>query len=496
MPKPLIEVDGKPIIQHIFELFPGVTDIHCICNREHVETTPMRTVLEGMGATVHVIEPHSLGPVWAVAQIMNSVIYDEDEVIISYCDYGTVWNFRQFKELADQSNTDGIIVAYKGFHPHMLGTDNYAFLKCSADNGCVEAIREKEPFTTDRMSEYASNGTYYFKRGADVKRYFTEVLESGTMWQKNGEYYVSVVYNLMIRDGLLIRPFEIQKMLQWGTPHDLEEYLMWGRHFRQPAQPECRSAATLILPMAGQGSRFQMQGFQTPKPLLPVGGKPMVVRAVGSIPHCERTVFVCLNEHLEKYDLETTLMREIPDQVEIYGINKTTEGQACTCEIALQRANIPMDCPIMISACDNGVDYNHAAYMQLENDPTVDVIVWGFSEHASSRRYPHMYAWLNVDNSQNIHHVSVKKHFEGAKYAIIGTMFFRRASIYAEGLAAIYGNNIRTNGEFYVDDLLNPLIHAGYNVKMFHADSYICWGTPADYKTYKYWEEHFAEPKQ
>ena len=48
----------------------------------------------------------------------------------------------------------------------MLGTDNYAFLK-EKDSGSrwMERIQEKQPFTDNRMEEYASNGTYYFKSG-------------------------------------------------------------------------------------------------------------------------------------------------------------------------------------------------------------------------------------------------------------------------------------------------------------------------------------------
>ena len=162
VPKPLIKVDGIPIIKHVMDLFPGETDIHCICNRNHIETTDMRLVLESYGATVHVIEPHTLGPVYATLQIAQ-LIADDEEVIISYCDYGTVWNYSAFLTHVRETNVDGAIAAYRGFHPHMLGTDNYAFLRLFED-GSVAEVREKESFTENRMEEYASNGTYYFCR--------------------------------------------------------------------------------------------------------------------------------------------------------------------------------------------------------------------------------------------------------------------------------------------------------------------------------------------
>ena len=127
------------------------------------------------------------------------------------------------------------------------------------------------------------------------------------------------------------------------------------------------------------------------------------------------------------------------------------------------------------------------------DDKTIDVIVWSFTNNLTSKLYPHMYAWLDVDADGNILDVSIKKPFSDreAKHCIIGTMYFKNKHIYNEGLQEIYEKNIRTNGEFYVDNLLVPLIQKGYKVKVFEVKNYLCWGTPNDYKTYTYWDEYF-----
>jgi NDP-sugar pyrophosphorylase family protein len=487
IPKPFIEVDGKPMIYHVLDLFPGEKKITCICNIDHLDEVPIIEVIKkySESITIEFIHSHKLGPVYAVSQIFDSIQNDE-EVIVSYCDYGTVWNYNEFLKFVRENKLDGAIPSYRGFHPHMLGTDNYAFVKLKENSDfLIQNIREKQPFTENRMEEYASNGTYYFRTGSILKTYFKYAIENDI--QLNGEYYVSLVYKKMLEDSFSVGVFEIQKMLQWGTPSDLETYSMWSTHFKRQAM----SKATLILPMAGHGSRFQMEGFSLPKPLLPVNNKPMICRAVESLPNTHKKVFICLNEHLEKYPLAHTLEKYFSN-TNIISINKVTEGQACTCEIGLNIGNIEDDEPILISACDNGVDYNHSKYIEMENDPSIDVIVWSFTNNPTSKRYPHMYAWLDVDEKDNIKYVSVKKELKGASHCIIGTMYFRKASIYRKGLELIYENNIRTNGEFYVDDLLNPLIQAGFNVKVFPVDAYICWGTPADYKTYCYWHEHFS----
>ena len=277
-PKPLIQVDGSPMIYHVIDLFPGETDFIFICNEEHLEKTPMRELLlqKVPDATiVSVPMKGRKGPVHAVSFIFDT-LSDDEEVIVSYCDYGTQWRYRDFLKEMRSKEADGGIASYIGFHPHMLGSDNYAFMKHT--DLWVTDIQEKKPFTTDKMSEYASNGTYYFRSGALVKKYFQMLMDLDM--NLNGEYYVSLVYKLMVQDSLKVRIFEIQKMLQWGTPNDLEIYKTWSQFFsdRKVAPLEFRGIENtiLILPMAGAGSRFQMQGYTLPKPLLPVDDKPMV----------------------------------------------------------------------------------------------------------------------------------------------------------------------------------------------------------------------------
>ena len=149
------------------------------------------------------------------------MINDDEQVIINYCDFSMYWDYRHFKGFVDATECDGCVVCYTGFHPHMLGSDNYAFCCCDLDekNKIVE-IREKQPFTDDKMSEFASTGTYYFKKGSYVKKYFKQLMDEDL--NINGEYYVSLVYNLLIRDGLDNRVYEVPYMLQWGTPFDLD----------------------------------------------------------------------------------------------------------------------------------------------------------------------------------------------------------------------------------------------------------------------------------
>lgn len=488
-PKPLIEVDGKPMIEHVVNMFPGVTDVLFICREDHIRDTNMEDILKRISPTCKIKvlkEDKLLGPVETVSKVFDDVS-DTKEVIFSYCDYGSVWNFNNFLKTVREENVDGSVICYTGFHPHMLGTDNYAFVK--KENNLLAKIQEKKPFTNNKMSEEASNGAYYFKSGKIAKKYFKQLIDSGET--VNGEYYISMVYNHLIKDKLKVNTFLIDKMLQWGTPYDLEIYKSWSSYFKNKKNQKIikmPSKTKLVLPMAGKGSRFSEVGYNTPKPLLPVNNKPMIIRAVDCLPQSSKNIFICLESHLNY--IADKLHNEFVN-VSIKSINKTTEGQACTTEIGLKNSNLEE--PFLVSACDNGILYDGEKFEKLLQQDSADVIVFSFRGNPTAKHNPNMYSWLEVKDDI-IKSVSCKK-FKGndplKEHAIIGTMFFKKAKYFIDNLKINYKNNIRTNGEFYVDDVIQTCIESGLTVKVFEVDNYICWGTPDDYKTYCYWEEHF-----
>jgi hypothetical protein len=154
-----------------------------------------------------------------------------------------------------------------------------------------------------------------------------------------------------------------------------------------------------------------------------------------------------------------------------------------------------LETPLMISACDNGIYYNIQKYNELLGDNNIDIIIFSFSNNPTSKLYPNMYAWLDVDDDNFIKRVSIKKKFSDCenKYAIIGTMVFKKALYFKKGYKYIVENNIKTNNEYYVDNIIEPLIKMGYKCKIFNVDNFLCWGTPNDYKTYNYWFDYFSK---
>ena len=224
-PKPLIKVNNKRIIEYIADMFSGDDDFIFICNEKHLGDTDMEEVLKEMlpNSTVVSMPMHKHGPVYTVQQVYD-LIDDEEEVIVTYCDNPYLWDRNDFEHHIDINSLDGCILSHSGFHPHTLNNTKMAFMKTSGD--LVEEIKEKECYTDDPMREHASTGTYYFRRGSLIKKYFDQAISDGIQYK--GEYYVTLVYNLLIKDGLRVGFYDTPFATVMGTPEEVENIEAWN----------------------------------------------------------------------------------------------------------------------------------------------------------------------------------------------------------------------------------------------------------------------------
>lgn len=226
VPKPFIMIDGKPMIQHVCNMFSLDDDFIFICNNEHL--AEYKTTLSNLVPkyTIVGIDPHEYGPVYSVLQAEKYVNPDKP-IIMSYCDFMMRWDYQQF--LKSVGKSAGSMAIFRGFHPASFGTTLYAYVKAN-EAFEMEALREKQSFTDNRINEPASTGVYYVDSWHRFKRYATELLEKND--KVVSEYYCSLIYNYLVRDGLKVSLFEVQNFICWGTPEDLVEYEYWSKYFQ------------------------------------------------------------------------------------------------------------------------------------------------------------------------------------------------------------------------------------------------------------------------
>lgn len=496
VPKPLIEVEGKPIVAHVIDMFPGETDFIFICNQDHLDNPnyAMASILQDLCPTGQVIgiKAHKLGPIHAVRQVEH-IINSAEPVLVNYCDFTCYWDWHHFKAFVAKTKCDGAIPAYKSFHPHTLGSTNYAYMR--EKDGWVQDIQEKQPYTDNRMEEYASSGSYYFKSGELMSDAFRETMANDI--NVGGEYYCSLAYKPLLSQQRKIAVYPLQHFMQWGTPQDVAEYNGWSEAFRQLLRPRTNTEeaiGSLVIPMAGLGQRFLNEGYTTTKPLIPISGKPMVTQATNDLPIATNHAFV-LRQDMPGYEGITQELKTIYPDAVIETIANVTEGQACTALIGLesleqQRGNSLG--PITFGACDNGVLYDQVRLEKLLKDPDIDVIVWGVRGHANAARHPQMFGWID-EGDGNIRQISVKQPLSNPESdpIVLGTFTFRLAEDFHHVVDRLIARDGRINGEYYIDSCINDAIELGLKCHFFEVDHYLSWGTPNDLRTFEYWQSCF-----
>lgn len=499
IPKPLIEVEGKPIIAHVAEMFPGEHDFTFICNENHLANREF-----AMGSILREIEPgcrivkipeHKRGPIHAVQQALPFLDLDRP-VVVNYADFTCWWNWAEFKELANVTAAEGIVPAYRGFHPHSLGTTNYAYLK-TVGNRVID-IREKQSFTKNRMNEYASSGTYYFRTAGMMAEAFSQTVERGL--EIGGEYYVSLAYLHLLRENLLVEAFPLEHFVQWGTPEDLDEYKMWSRAFREITTLESdqkkEPTGAAVIPMAGLGQRFKDEEITTPKPLIEVSGRPMFLQSALQLPHAAEQAFVVRQDMVDISSLNQ-MVEGYFSSAKIVALPSLPEGQAISALAGINALQPPEDSriwPITVATADSTAIYDRLALDKIIEEEQPDIIVWGYRGYPNATRNPEMYGWVEEKEGE-ITGVSVKRPLSdpSSDPVIIGVFTFRNVDVYKESLEALRSRNERVNGEYYIDSFLNDAIMAGNRCRLFEVNSYLNWGTPDDLRTFEYWQSFFTK---
>lgn len=488
--KPLILVDGRPMIEHVIDMFPGESDFLFICAADHLERTPLRKVLEekATDGTIVAIEPHRRGPVHAVLAAREAIRRDVP-VVLNYCDFFAGWDWRWFKQEMARLDCAGCITAYRGFHPHSLGPNLYAYMR--EKDGYLLEIREKQCFTDERMNEFASAGTYYFRSGALLERTFDQAIERDL--RTGEEFYASTPYNLLVEQGLDVYIFELDFFLQWGTPEDLAEYQAWSDYFAgwSDWRPKLTAGDGVnLVPMAGAGERFRQRGYQDPKPLVPVAGKTMIERSLETLPPAERWLLVCRRDDAGDPRLRRAIERLGP-AVEILELSEPTQGQLSTCLEA--RRLVPDDQPLLIAPCDAAVVWSEERFAALRADRDVDGVVFTFRNHTHANRNPGQYGWVDADAGGRVRGVSCKRPLADVPNdpGIIGIFWFRRAGDFFVAADRLVAEDRRVRGEFYVDSLVDVLVEQGHRVEIFDVEHYLGFGTPDDVETFNYWQAYF-----
>lgn len=215
-PKPLIEVRGKPMIQVVVENLNIDANYTFIVQKEHYEKYSLQYLLNLIAPNCNIVQVDGLTEGAACTTLLAKEFIDNDApLVMANSDQFVEWNSNECLYAFNVDGVDGGIVTFKATHP------KWSYAKMGQD-GFVSEVAEKKP-----ISDNATVGIYFWKRGSDYVKYAEQMIEKNI--RTNNEFYVCPVFNEAIQDGKKIRLKGIKKMWGLGTPEDLNYFL---EHYR------------------------------------------------------------------------------------------------------------------------------------------------------------------------------------------------------------------------------------------------------------------------
>ena len=230
---------------------------------------------------------------------------------------------------------------------------------------------------------------------------------------------------------------------------------------------------TVLIPMAGAGSRFQQAGYTFPKPLIDVRGKPMIQLVVENLNIKANYVYVVQKEHREKYNLDT-LLNLITPNCKIVEVDKLTQGAACTALLAKEHIN--KDTPLFFANSDQFVEWDSNEFLYKMNETNADGGIVSF------RATHPKWSFAKVDEKGLVTEVAEKNPI--SDIATVGYYYWKKGSDFVKYAEDMIEKDIRVNNEFYVCPVFNQAIEDNKEIRTFDIPKMWGLGTPEDLKYY------------
>lgn len=242
----------------------------------------------------------------------------------------------------------------------------------------------------------------------------------------------------------------------------------------------------VIMPMAGEGSRFRQVGINTPKPLIKAKGVPFFIRSLYSIKDSFdlndiKLTCIIQSKHNTDGELSNGIINEFPS-ANIVTLPKLTSGAVETCLAA--RPFMDEDDAILIMDCDlewHCYNYTDSIKRLLDNNNNDSISGMLLSFKSDSPRY----SYAAVTKNNIVYRTAEKDVI--SDNALIGAYYFNTADnfIYAAD-KLISECRLSDIKEYYISLLYNYLIKDNRTIILHKADYFNSFGTPEELYEYEH----------
>jgi len=203
----------------------------------------------------------------------------------------------------------------------------------------------------------------------------------------------------------------------------------------------------VVIPAAGNGQRFKDAGYENPKYLIDVCGRPMIDRVIDNLrPVKANTVQVIRQEDLQR----------------------PSRGAVET----IVQAQLDLEQPLLIGNCDQLVAFDVNDFIDTDLDGRI-VTFQSTKDHHS---------YVELDDEGCLTRI-VEKVVISNK-AVTGVYYFAKARDFYDAAMAVIANDTRVKNEYYVSSAITIMLEAGLKIRTYDAPSAML-GTPDELQLFE-----------
>lgn len=210
----------------------------------------------------------------------------------------------------------------------------------------------------------------------------------------------------------------------------------------------------VVIPMAGDGSRFLEAGYVDPKPFIMIDGRPMIEWVLNNLKLTNAQYILLVREsHLTTHG---QIIENLKTQfnIVVISVSAKTEGAACT--ILLAKDYIDNETPLLIANCDQLID----ASLQDFVDKAQEINALG-SLMTFEQLDPTDSKWSYALLDERGFVKETKEKVVISTNASVGIYYYKQGNLYVSAANLMIAANDRTNNEFYICPTYNYLKTSG-----------------------------------
>lgn len=230
----------------------------------------------------------------------------------------------------------------------------------------------------------------------------------------------------------------------------------------------------VIIPIGGIGKRFKEEGYEYPKPLINVLGKPMIVQLIKSLKLTDKDeIFIIYNSCLKNYNFEDIINHNFPKiNIKFHCLEIQTRGAAQTVLVGLDSLNeLELNEKVLVLDCDT---FYKEDILKIYSQSKNGNLIFYFTDNSNKS----IFSYLKLDQTGKV--LSIAEKIKISQNASTGAYGFNNGHI----LKKYCAEALNESGEPYISSVYKKMIEDDIEINSVKLKKANCVGTPIQLKVF------------